>query len=270
MIKYIDQLSQKLNIVELNLFPAIYISRRYIMKSSLHGLITLFGLFLTATFTTHAQTFKSNITNTQLLELYSSQGCSSCPPAERWISKQRNNPGLWRDFIPLVFHVDYWDYLGWKDPFSQKVYSQRQRTYHSQGGVSSVYTPGMLVNGMEWRGWYSGKSLPETLVNPGILLAELKGNKLHVNYKHKIPLNLNVALLGFDIKTDVKQGENSGKLLSENFIVLNKISKFSNNGSWDLELTSSSKYKSQRYGLAIWINSPEHLQPLQATGGWLE
>lgn len=240
------------------------------MTLSLSVLTIILSLFLTTSFTLHAQSFKSNATNTQLLELYSSQGCSSCPPAERWISKQLTNPGLWNDFIPLVFHVDYWDYLGWKDPFSQQQYSRRQRTYHYQGGISSVYTPGMVVNGKEWRGWYRGKALPETLVNPGILSAELNANKLRVNYKHKIPLNLNVALLGFAINTDVKRGENSGKLFSENFIVLNKKSKFSNNGSWDMDLTTSSKYNSHRYALAIWINSPENLQPIQATGGWLE
>ncbi|RDH82732.1 MAG: DUF1223 domain-containing protein [endosymbiont of Galathealinum brachiosum] len=240
------------------------------MKNAIITLNLILSLTVGYVLTGQAQTFQSTSANTQLLELYSSQGCSSCPPAERWISRQIDNPGLWIDFIPLVFHVDYWDYLGWKDPFSKKQYSQRQRTYHYQGGVSSVYTPGMIANGNEWRGWYRGKTLPESLVKPGILSADLNDNNLHVHYKHKIPLNLNVALLGFSIKTDVKHGENSGELFSENFIVLNKISKLSKNGTWDIELETTSNFVSQRYALAIWINAPGNLQPIQATGGWLD
>ncbi len=240
------------------------------MKFSKFKILIIFCLLTILTFTSNAQTFKSHSANTQLLELYSSQGCSSCPPAERWISQQLNHPGLWEEFIPVVFHVDYWDYLGWKDPFSTKKYSQRQRTYHRQGGISSVYTPGMLINGKEWRGWYRNKPLPVPLVKPGILSAELNEGKLHVTYKHKIDLNLNVALLGFSLKTKVERGENSGKSFSEDFVVLKMKSKFSNNGVWDIELPAGHNITGQRYALAIWINSPGDAHPIQATGGWIK
>ena len=64
-----------------------------------------------------------------VLELYTSEGCSSCPPAETWLSRLREAPGLWKDFVPLAFHVDYWDYLGWRDPWGSREYSNRQRAY---------------------------------------------------------------------------------------------------------------------------------------------
>ena len=64
-------------------------------------------------------TFASTARQTSLLELYTSEGCSSCPPAEAWLSGLKDNPGLWRDFVPVAFHVDYWNYLGWRDKWSR-------------------------------------------------------------------------------------------------------------------------------------------------------
>jgi hypothetical protein len=73
--------------------------------------------------------FKSGRANATLLELYSSEGCSSCPPAEAWVSELKNSPGLFTEIFPVVFHVDYWDGLGWRDKFAKAVYTRRQRNY---------------------------------------------------------------------------------------------------------------------------------------------
>jgi hypothetical protein len=62
-----------------------------------------------------------------LLELYTSQGCSSCPPAERWLNTYIDNNKLWREVVPVAFHVDYWDYIGWQDTFAAAAYGERQR-----------------------------------------------------------------------------------------------------------------------------------------------
>src|SRR4051812_18118930 len=62
---------------------------------------------------------------TQLIELFTSEGCSSCPPADEWLHDLGKQPGLWTDFVPVAFHVDYWDYLGWKDIFSTPEFSER-------------------------------------------------------------------------------------------------------------------------------------------------
>ncbi len=228
----------------------------------------LLGLFFIGNLP--AQTFQSRSHQTQLLELYSSQGCSSCPPAERWITKQLQHPGLWTQFIPVVFHVDYWNYLGWKDPFSNTAFSQRQRLYHSQGATGTVYTPGVIFNGKEWRGWYQKKPLPIDINKPGILSAELINHNLQVNYATEKSLLLNVALLGFGIKTEILNGENEGQIFEENFIVLNKQTALSKNGQWNIEVITNSIFEAQRYALAIWINTPDNLQPLQATGGWIK
>lgn len=217
-----------------------------------------------------AQTFQSENTQTQLLELYSSQGCSSCPPAERWVSKQLTHPQLWKQFIPIVFHVDYWDYLGWKDPFSSHIHSQRQRRHHHQGNINSVYTPGMLINGEEWRGWYRGRKIPVSQNIPGVLTAELIGDDLIVKFPSNSPLILNVTLLGFNIQTNVLKGENKGKQFSENFVVLSKQSAHSNNGQWKIKKPVDNRFLAKRYALALWVSKADSLQPLQSTGGWIE
>ena len=68
-----------------------------------------------------------------LLELFTSEGCSSCPPAEAWLGKLRHDDGLWRDFVPLAWHVNYWDRLGWPDRFAERVYTDRQYAYAGPG-----------------------------------------------------------------------------------------------------------------------------------------
>lgn len=93
-----------------------------------------------------------------ILELYTSHGCSSCPPADAWLSKLVDRPGLWDEFIPLAFHVDYWNDLGWPDRFASKTFTDRQREYARQGYLSSVYTPGFVLRGDEWRGWFMRRS----------------------------------------------------------------------------------------------------------------
>ena len=88
--------------------------------------------------------------NPVVVELFTSQGCSSCPPADALIREIAHDPALRGRVIPLAFHVDYWDQLGWRDPFSSAAYSARQADYASKafhGG--DIYTPQMVVNGRE-------------------------------------------------------------------------------------------------------------------------
>jgi len=235
-----------------------------LLRYLLTALLLCYSLLLTA------QTFRSGNTKTQLLELYSSQGCSSCPPAEKWVSQMQNHPQLWQEFIPLVFHVDYWNYLGWQDPFSNTKFSQRQRNYHAQGHINSVYTPGFILDGEEWRGSKNINALLNNKETSGVLFAKLINNNLQVKYEFPKPLQLNIALLGFGIKTEVLNGENSGNLFNEDFIVLNLQSEFSENGQWNLPLTIKSKFNVNRYALVLWINNKDRLQPIQTVGGWIE
>src|SRR5262249_42040088 len=99
--------------------------------------------------------FKSGLKKVSLLELYTSEGCSSCPPAEKWLSGLKDSSQLWANVVPVVFHVDYWDSQGWPDALASKDYTARQYLYVQKWNAPSAYTPGFVLNGKEWRGWYS-------------------------------------------------------------------------------------------------------------------
>lgn len=96
----------------------------------------------------------------QLVELFTSEGCSSCPPADNWLARMERDPGLWQRFAPIGLHVDYWDELGWRDRFASPSHTARQRDYARLGRAGGVYTPGWFVDGREWRGWFTRQALP--------------------------------------------------------------------------------------------------------------
>jgi hypothetical protein len=106
---------------------------------------------------TNTCTATSGAARLGLLELYTSEGCSSCPPADRWFSQL---PAVGSGVVPLAFHVDYWDQLGWKDPYAQAAFSQRQRARNRRLGW--VYTPQVMRDGQDVRDWSRGVSAAST------------------------------------------------------------------------------------------------------------
>jgi hypothetical protein len=210
----------------------------------------------------------------QMIELYTSQGCSSCPPAEKWLNELLDHPGLWKSVIPLAFHVDYWDYLGWADSYASHDHTARQTAYRSQGHISQVYTPGFVINGAEWRGWFRREALPVVKQKSVSLTAELDGEKLAVEFMHNSaafskPLVLNVAILGFGIETQIERGENHGKKLRQEFVVLKHESARSKNGQWNTVLPNVSRDLADRFALVLWVSHEHDLRPIQAVADWL-
>src|SRR5512146_1099322 len=124
-------------------------------------ILALSGLSCAAGAQTAPMRFQSSEKMTSLVELYTSEGCSSCPPAEAWLSRQKNAAGLWKNFVPVAFHVDYWDYLGWRDPWAAAQFSDRQRAHAQQWRSDTVYTPGFVLNGREFRDW-GRKEIPSS------------------------------------------------------------------------------------------------------------
>lgn len=214
--------------------------------------------------------FSSGPGQVTLLELYTSQGCSSCPPAERYINRLTTHDKLWTALVPLAFHVDYWDYIGWKDPYADPEHGRRQRDLAAAGNARTVYTPGFFNNGREWRGWVLRREPGVAGRRPGNLSVAVDGDRLTAHFDgDEEETELHVAVLGFDINTDVNRGENRGRRLAQEFVVLDYARYAARNGRWQAQLPVQASHDGRR-GIAAWVTRAGHPEPLQATGGWLQ
>lgn len=229
---------------------------------------------LPLTASAQTQQFDSGPDRVALVELFTSQGCNSCPPAERWLGELQRDPRLWRELVPVAFHVDYWDRLGWRDEFARAEYSQRQRQYRREGRVGSVYTPGFVVDGREWQGWFRRGPLPERAVPAGRLRLSVRGQAVEARFDPVAGgdgvLQLHLALLGVGIESQIGAGENRGKRLSQDFTVLGHRAVPSREGRWRSDLPRYAAPAGARLALAAWVSRAGDQAPLQALGGWLE
>jgi len=208
-------------------------------------LILLFSMFVSSVPSwADPVVFASTERQASLVELFTSEGCSSCPPADRWLGALREDAGLWKDIVPVAWHVDYWNGLGWRDPYSSARWSARQRAYAKQGGVASVYTPGFVVNGREWRGWFGSRRLPVTDRDAGELRLRLDGDGLVARFRSSVGgrgWRLHVAVLGFGLVSSVEAGENAGRELRHDFVVLDLLEADSPDGHWQLTVPMNRK-----------------------------
>lgn len=157
-----------------------------------------------------------------VVELFTSQGCSSCPPADRVLTKLDKD----KDVLVLSYHVDYWDYLGWKDPYGLKASTDRQRSYGRALLLSGVYTPQVVVNG-KYQGNGSQERLIRRTIKPLVgenrLSFRVRNDKktVSVYFTKRKTEPLDVWLVCFDPKhtTGVKKGENEGTTLSHTHVV---------------------------------------------------
>ena len=167
-----------------------------------------------------------------VIELFTSQGCSSCPAADKNLSEiiqRAEREG--KPVYGLSFHVDYWNYIGWKDPYSSKEFTERQRKYSKEMGSDGVYTPQMIVNGeSEFVGSQKGsaeKAIEEALKKKPsfqILISDLEviDDRLRLRYtidKSPGDETVNVAVVERDVENYVARGENSGKTLHHDNVV---------------------------------------------------
>src|SRR5262249_16851954 len=97
-------------------------------------------------------TVRSGAQTNVLVELYTSEGCSSCPPADKWLTSLAK-PEMKGRVVPVAFHINYWDYIGWKDAYADARYTARQEDFAKATGAHSVYTPQVVLGGRDWRGW---------------------------------------------------------------------------------------------------------------------
>ncbi|HVJ11504.1 MAG TPA: DUF1223 domain-containing protein [Burkholderiales bacterium] len=166
-----------------------------------------------------------------LVELYTSEGCSSCPPADRWLSTLSSRPA--GSVVPLALHVDYWDYIGWKDPYAKREFSLRQRKFTQLQRMAFVYTPQVMLQGRDFRGW-GGRAFDEALarINAQPAQAHLKlavlgagPGGLEVEASAELvratdDAALYLAAYRSKLESRVNAGENRGRLLTHDYVVL--------------------------------------------------
>jgi hypothetical protein len=163
-----------------------------------------------------------------LVELFTSEGCASCPPAEELLAKYQNEqPFENAEIITLAFHVDYWDYIGWKDKYASPLFTQRQRIYDRKFRTGKIYTPQMVVDGdIEFIG-----SREKDAIKAFKKAAKI--NKAMINLSHdddslsigisglssKYSSTLFVAIAEDNLSSDIRDGENSGRNLTHLSVV---------------------------------------------------
>ena len=160
-------------------------------------------------------------THPHLVELYTSEGCSSCPPADAWL---RNVPGA----VALAFHVDYWDALGWRDRFASARFTARQQEQAARERYPSVYTPQVVLDGRTWQDWYRGSALDGPQASRfALTLAVAPANatlRVHVEGAALDDFATDtystyIALSEDDLSSNVARGENRGRQLRHEHVV---------------------------------------------------
>jgi hypothetical protein len=172
-----------------------------------------------------------------LVELFTSEGCSSCPPADRWLAAL--GAAARGRVVPLAFHVGYWDDLGWKDPYADARFTERQRQYARLAGARGVYTPEVVMAGRELRDWYREASVEERIAQiqgtPARAAIEIRsrarpggGVIAVVSARASVPardLALVTVAAQDGLASQVSAGENRGAHLRHDFVARDLVTR---------------------------------------------
>ncbi len=198
-----------------------------------------------------------------VLELFTSQGCSSCPPADAVLAKYalQNNPNI----IPLAFHVDYWNRLGWKDPFSKAQFSERQQNYANMMNAQGNYTPQLIINGKHELVGSRESEIKDIVAEElaikkqntiSIKKATLNNNQVNVEYDFDGAAQntvINLALVKKEEFTSIKRGENKGLRQTSYNIVFDfkTVSSASNGESFEFK----KEWQSSDYIVVVYLQN---------------
>lgn len=216
-----------------------------------------------------------------LLELYTSEGCNSCPPADRWLSRLRTNYSD-QQVVPLAFHVDYWNQLGWPDRFSHGRHTQRQQQASLRNRAEFIYTPQFLLDGKDVRPARSVDALGAYLtpINKEPARAQISARvsvsasrEIEVNGQATVNLSMSnadtyLALYENGIISKVTAGENGGKMLQHDFVVRTLVGPIPASGqgiaAFAHKITPPADAKPDALGLAIFVQDRVSGTVLQA------
>ena len=221
-------------------------------------------------------TARSGERTAALVELYTSEGCSSCPPADRWLSRVGQAYPHER-VVPLALHVDYWDYIGWKDPYAKREFSQRQRRLSLLQRQALVYTPQVLLQGVDFRGWMGGdfdRTLARINAQPARARLELEAAPLRDAMRVSVLAQaldaraaegavFYVATYENRLQSRVDAGENKGLVLSHDHVALEWQGPFPL-GRREVTLPLLPKARYADSGVVAFVQNPRTAEVLQA------
>jgi hypothetical protein len=211
-----------------------------------------------------------------VVELYTSEGCSSCPPADHWLSGLGRATAPLR-VIPLALHVPYWDYIGWQDRFAAPRFEERQRRAARLSGSGVVYTPQIMVNGRDFRGWNGaafGTALDGFARQPFDaslnLAARFAGGAVEASLSARGPAGARAVLVRYEsgLSSQIAAGENAGRLLTHDFVARDwlELGQLDTAGRLQARptLPDRSDAKPQNTGLVALLEDPASGRILQA------
>ena len=255
------------------------LEQRWVRRSLLLAAL-LFPLFPSRATTNGTVSCVSGESQTTLLELFTSEGCNSCPPAEAWLSRLVDSPKLWTEIVPVAFHVDYWDYLGWTDRFAAPQFTQHQQIYVAGWRRSGLYTPAFVANGRDAGATGRAQLLERATARPGVLRVEFTGpggGVVRFTPAAGVtgPFDAHIAWLECGVTVKIARGENAGLELRHDFLA--RIWQTTPLGDRDgaavtpLALPNWPAGSGEtRRAVAVWVTRRGAMAPVQATGGWLK
>jgi len=226
-------------------------------------------------------TTAGNVPRVALLELYTSEGCNSCPPTDHWVSSLPQPQFVPQRLVVLAFHVDYWNYLGWQDRFSQRRFTERQQALVRANGLRTAYTPQLVLNGRDFR---DTAGIEKQVARINALAASvnltLQANKKDSTLKTSVsinpvtpstqePMELYLALYENNLESQVQAGENRGKRLQHDYVVRVLIGPVAvapdkaTRQEWQIPLAAD--WKTADMGLAAFVQSVKTGEVLQVT-----
>lgn len=194
---------------------------------------------------------QSGSSTTAILELYTSEGCNSCPAADKYLKNMVEKHQGNKQFIPLAFHVDYWDYIGWKDPYSRPQHGTRQRSIAMRNKLNSLYTPQFVLHGQDFPSY---QNIPEaiSIINniPAQASISVKATLNNLQLQTDILVEANnersqqysdvfIAVTENNLSSQITDGENDGLHLQHDYVVRQFLGPFSLDGKNKLNIKKS-------------------------------
>jgi hypothetical protein len=203
---------------------------------------------------------------TPVLELYTSEGCSSCPPADKWLSGLKAAAADGR-VVPMAFHVGYWDQLGWVDRFALAAGTARQREIAAINKLGSIYTPQLVRNGQDWRDYDAALLLRPEPGRAQIHLTQAAPDLVEATVEPAQPGQAWAAywtVTEHGHSSKVKAGENAGEFLKHDFVVRQYVPSGPHSGNQQLQLRTVARDGAATRTTNLVVFDPRTLRPLQA------